>query len=175
MPPTNAETTAWFTQHVQPHAPALRAFLLARYSSLPDIDNVVQESLVRVLRAHEREPVLSPRGLLFATGRNLALDQLRRQQVIAFEPITEVADSSVFTDSTNVAETVSQREEFDLLTQAIQSLPDRCRQVFTLRTAYGLSQREIAQKLGISENTVEKQMSKGLRRCTEFFARLGLP
>lgn len=173
--PRNAEQTRWFTEHVQPHGPALRAFLLARYPSLPDVDNLVQECLVRVLRAHEREPVHSPRGLLFATARNLALDQMRRQQVITFEPMTEISDSSVFTDNANVAETVSQQQEFALLTQAIQSLPERCRQVFTLRTAYGLSQREIAAKLGISENTVEKQMSKGLRRCTEFFARLGLP
>ncbi len=175
MPPVPTEHTLWFTEHVQPHAPALRGFLLARYPSLPDVDNLVQECLVRILRVHEREPVQSPRGLLFATARNLAIDQMRRQQVIAFEPIPEIPDSSVFTDSTNVAEAVSQKQEFDLLTQAIQSLPDRCRQVFTLRTAYGLSQREIAARLGISENTVEKQMSKGLRRCTEFFARLGLP
>lgn len=167
--------STWFTAEVQPHGAALRAFLLARYPSLADVDDLVQECLVRVLRVHEQEPVTSPRGLLFATARNLALDQMRRQRVIAFEPITEVADSSVFRDNANVAETVSQRQEFELLTQAIQSLPERCRQVFTLRTAYGLSQRQIAEELGISENTVEKQMSKGLRRCTEFFARLGLP
>jgi RNA polymerase sigma factor (sigma-70 family) len=165
----------WFSAEVQPHAAALRAWLLARYPSLPDVDNLVQECLVRVLRAHERTPVRAPRALLFATARNLATDHLRRQRVIAFEPITEIADSSVFTDSINVAETISQRQEFDLLTQAIQSLPARCRQVFTLRTAYGLSQREIAQRLGISENTVEKQMGKGLRRCAEFFAQLDRP
>jgi RNA polymerase sigma-70 factor (ECF subfamily) len=47
--------------------------------------------------------------------------------------------------------------------------------VFTLRAVYGLSQREIAARLAISENTVEKQMSKGLRRCEEFFAARGLP
>jgi RNA polymerase sigma-70 factor (ECF subfamily) len=59
--------------------------------------------------------------------------------------------------------------------RAIQSLPKRCRQVFTLRIAYGLSQKQIAEKLGITENTVEKQMGKGIRRCTEFFADHGLP
>ncbi len=175
VPPHDSPHARWFAEEVQPHSAALRSFLIARYPSLPDVDDVVQECLVRVLRVHEREPVTSPRGLLFATARNLALDQMRRQQVIAFEPITEVADSSVFTDSTNVTEIVSQRQEFDLLTEAIQSLPDRCRQVFTLRTAYGLSQREIAARLGISENTVEKQMAKGLRRCTEFFALRGVP
>ncbi len=175
MPPHDSPHARWFAEEVQPHGAALRAFLQARYPSLPDVDDVVQECLVRVLRVHEREAVASPRGLLFATARNLALDQMRRQQVVAFEPITEVADSSVFTDSTNVTEIVSRRQEFDLLTEAIQSLPDRCRQVFTLRTAYGLSQREIAARLGISENTVEKQMSKGLSRCTEFFARHGIP
>lgn len=178
MPPQDPAQARWFAEEVQPHQAALRAYLLARYPSLPDVENVVQECLVRVVRAHEREVVGSPRGLLFATARNLALDLIRRQQVIAFEPITEIADSSVFTDGTDgidVAESVSKKQEFDLLTQAIQSLPERCRQVFTLRTAYGLSQKETARKLGISENTVEKQMANGIRRCTEFFARHGLP
>lgn len=175
VPPQDPEQARWFENEVQPHQAALRAYLLVRYPSLPDVDNLVQECLVRVLRARERQPVESPRGLLFATARNLALDLMRRQQVIAFEPITEITDSYVFTDGTDVAEGVSKKQEFDLLTQAIQSLPERCRQVFTLRTAYGLSQKETAEKLGISENTVEKQMGNGIRRCTEFFARHGLP
>ncbi len=160
---------------MQPHGPALRGYLLARYPTLPDVDNVVQECLVRVLRAREAGPVESPRGLLFVIARNLALDAVRRQKVIAFEPMTENPDSSVYGDATDVVETVSKQQELSLLTEAIQTLPERCRQVFTLRTAYGLSQREIAQKLGISENTVEKQMGKGIRLCTEFFALRGLP
>lgn len=175
MPTSSADLTAWFATDVQPHAPALRGYLLARYPTLPDVDNLVQECLVRVLRARETGPVESPKGLLFAIARNLALDTVRRQKVIAFEPMTENPDSSVFKDSTDVVETVSKQQEFALLTQAIQTLPERCRQVFTLRTAYGLSQKEIARKLGISENTVEKQMGKGIRICTEFFARRGLP
>lgn len=175
MPPQNPESARWFAAEVQPHAPGLRAYLCGQFPSLPDVDDVVQESLVRVVRAREKGRVDSPRALLFATARNLALDIVRRQRVIAFEPITEVTDSSVFLSGGAIPESVSRNEEIDLLTQAIQSLPDRCRQVFTLRVAYGLSQREIAMRLGISENTVEKQMGKGIRRCTEFFARHGLP
>lgn len=175
MLPPPTDLTAWFAAEVQPHGPALRGYLLARYPTLPDVDDLVQECLVRVLRAREAGPVASPKGLLFTVARNLALDTVRRQKVIAFEPMTENPDSSVFKDSTDVVETISKQQEFALLTQAIQTLPERCRQVFTLRTAYGLSQREIAEKLGISENTVEKQMGKGIRRCTEFFAQRGLP
>lgn len=160
---------------MQPHEAALRAFLIARFPVLTDVDDLVQETFSRVLRAQTAGTVASPRGLLFATARNLALDALRRRQVVAFEPMTEDGGSSVFMDATDVVETVSQHQELELLTEAIKSLPDRCRQVFTLRAVYGLSQREIAERLGISENTVEKQMGKGLKRCGEFFAQRGLP
>ncbi len=175
MPPPDAERARWFAEEVQPHAAGLRSYLARQFPGLGETDDLVQEALMRVLRAHEAGPVAAPRALLFAAARNLALDLLRRRQVVSFEPITEVSDPSVFLGNDAVSETVSRKEEFALLTEAIQSLPDRCRQVFTLRVAYGLSQREIAARLGISENTVEKQMGKGFRRCSEFLARHGLP
>jgi RNA polymerase sigma factor (sigma-70 family) len=172
---TDADHNAWFAEEVLPHTEALRSWLRARYPSLPDVDNVVQECLVRVSRARADAPVGSAKALLFTVARNLALDVMRRQQVVAFEPITEYDESSVYRDDTDVVATVNKQQELDLLAEAIQALPERCRQVFTLRAAYGLSQREIAVRLGISENTVEKQIGKGLRRCTEFFAARGLP
>ncbi len=174
MPPeATPETTRWFATEVQPHRPALRAWLLARFPTLPDVDDLVQESLVRMFKAHEAGPIRSARALLFTTARNLALDTVRRQKVVAFEPITAVADSSVLADETDVIATVSKQQELELLTRAIQSLPDRVRQIFTLRTAYGLTQKQIAERLGVSESTVEKQMAHGIRQCADFFARGG--
>lgn len=158
---------------VQPHRPALRAWLLARFPTLPDVEDLVQETFSRVLRAHAAGPIRSTRALLFATARNLAFDTMRRQRVVQFEPVTEETDSSVLMDSTDVFATVSRQQELELLTQAIQSLPDRCRQILTLRTAYGLSQKQIAAKLGVSESTVEKQTAQGIKLCAEFFATGG--
>lgn len=169
------DQSRWFAEHVQPHEAALRAFLIAQFPTLPDVDDLVQDTFSRVLRVQAAGPVESARGLMFATARNLALDALRRRQVVSFEPMAENNDSAVYMDVTDVAETVSKRQDLELLTEAIQALPDRCRQVMTLRGVYGLSQREIAEKLGISENTVEKQMSKGLKRCGDFLAQRGLP
>lgn len=170
MPPQDTEQARWFATEVQPHRPALRAWLLARFPTLPDVDDLVQESLARMLRARDTGPINSARALLFTTARNLALDAVRRQRVVRFEPITEDTAPSVLADGTDVVETISKQQELELLTKAIQSLPERARQVFTLRTAYGLTQKQIADRLGVSLSTVEKQMTQGIRLCAEFFA-----
>ena len=57
-----------------------------------------------------------------------------------------------------------------MLTAAVARLPTRCRQVFTLRKVYGLSQKEIAAELNISENTVEQHLAKGMRLCSAALA-----
>lgn len=170
MNPASEELELWFVTEVQPHRPALRAWLLDRFPTLPDVDDLVQESFVRVFRARGTNPIRSPQALLFATARNLAIDAVRRQRVVSFEPITEVADSFVLDDGSDVAAAVSKQQEIELLTTAIQSLPDRCREVVTLRTVHGLTPRQIAERLGVSASTVEKQMALGIRLCAKFFA-----
>ena len=60
------------------------------------------------------------------------------------------------------------------MAMAVRALPDRCRQVLTLRLLYGLSHKEIAADLGISEHTVKAQLAKGMRRCAEYFETHGL-
>jgi RNA polymerase sigma-70 factor (ECF subfamily) len=113
--------------------------------------------------------------LLFTTAQNLALDQLRRKQVIQIEPLTEITHQFVSMEGRSPAEAAAHNQELDILTQAIQSLPTRCRQVLTLRKIYGLPQKEIASSLGIAEHTVEAQVANGMRRVADYLSRLGLP
>ena len=142
---------------------------------MSDLDDLVQETFARVVAAQRSAPIATAKAFLFTTARNLAIDRIRRDQIIGIEPLTEIERLSVFEDVPGVSETVGRRQELELLTQAIQSLPERCRQVLTLRKIYGLSQREIAAQLGISEHTVEAQVGNGMRKCAEFLARHGLP
>ena len=58
--------------------------------------------------------------------------------------------------------------------KAIESLPPRCRSVVVLRKLRGLSPREIAEQLGISEGTVHLHGAKGVRRCEEFLRQRGI-
>lgn len=173
--PPSSDHARWFSEEVQVHETLLRSWLRSRFPSLPDVDDVVQESFKRVWLALDHAPIVSGKAFLFATARNLALDQMRRDQVAKFEPIAEIDDQFVLDDDISIPDAVAKNQELELLTQAIQQLPDRCRQVLTLRKIYGLSQREIAAQLGISEHTVEAQVGNGMRRCAEFLARHGLP
>jgi RNA polymerase sigma-70 factor (ECF subfamily) len=175
MPPMETPQARWFDEEVLPHVPAVRAYLTGRFQSLADVDDLLQEAFVRLLNTYDKGRVNSPRALLFTTARNLALDAIRRKKIIAFEPLTETGRSSVYIDKTDVVGSIDKKQELELLAEAVRALPERCRRVVTLRMAHGLSQKEIAARLGISENTVGKQMARGIRGCTKFFALRGFP
>lgn len=172
VPPPDAEIAAWFNANVHPHEPALRRYLYGMIDS-SDIDDVVQEAYQRLFMARKRGSVESPRGLLFATARNLVRDLLRHRFVANTISMAEMGDSPVYDDAPGVRETVSRRQEADMLTMAINSLPVRCREVLLLRKFENLSQREIAHRMGIAEHTVESQLNKALHRCIDYFARHG--
>lgn len=169
MPPPNAEQARWFAEEVRPHEPGLRAWLRARFPALTDIDDVVHDAYMRLLRAKSEGRVGNTKPYLYTTARNAALDRFRHAQVVPMERITEMGALPVLDTERNGAEHASHDEELGLLAEAIRALPERCREVLVLRKLHGLSQREIAQRLGITENTVAAQAALGVRRCIEYF------
>jgi RNA polymerase sigma-70 factor (ECF subfamily) len=153
----------------------LRAYLHKKFPTLTDVDDVVQESYLRIMRAKIAGTLRSTRGFLFTTARNAAFDVFRRRRTVSLEDIVEIDRLPVLEDSRpGVAETISRDEEFDLLAEAIESLPRRCRQVLKLRKIYGLSHKEIAERLDISKHTVNVQVGKGVRRCAEYLQTRGV-
>ena len=151
----------------------LRSWLRCRFSSGTDIDDIVQEAYVRVLRARSNGEVHSPRALLLVTARNLMLMQFRHRQVARENSLEELGLVDIMDDGPDVAEAVARSQELELLTMAIQSLPTRCRQILTLHKIYGIPLKDVAVQLGISEHTVESQGTIALRKLGEYFQRHG--
>lgn len=152
----------------------LRAWLRNLFPSLHDVDDIVQDSYVRLIRAKRAGKVSHPKGYLFSTARNAARDVIRHQAVVEAWSITETAPLPVLEDSPGVVDLVSHRQELALLAEAIYALPERCRQVFLLKKIQGLSQNEIAARLGITENTVESLVAKGAHRCADYLRAHGV-
>lgn len=141
---------------------------------LADVDDLVQECYFRILRAHENARILSGRAFLFTVAHNVVCDLHRRRAVANPVPITETAALPVLDDGPDMVVQVSRREELGLLAEAIKELPERCRQVFLLRKIQELPQKEIAARLGITENTVETLVAKGAMRCAAYMRKRGV-
>ncbi|MDB6092474.1 MAG: polymerase subunit sigma-24 [Verrucomicrobia bacterium] len=157
--------------HLLPHEPMLRAWLQSRFPTEMDFDDILQESYLRVLQARDRAEMASPKAFLFAIARNLAVDRLRHRKVTQVESFADTDVLAVLDDGEGIPETLARNQELEFLTAAIQALPDRCRQIFTLRKVYGMSQADIARKLRVSESTVSAQLTIGLHKCTDFMRR----
>jgi len=174
VPPQNLEQARWFTEEIQPHERSLRSYLQRTLPSLYDVDDIVQDCFTRILHAREKGEVRSPRPLLFTIARNAVRDFFHQKSRVEMVPINETAALPALDHGPDLLESICRRQELTLLAQAIDSLPTRCREVVLLRKIKGLSQKQIAETLGISEHTVEALAARGARRCADYLRRHGV-
>lgn len=170
LPP--AEESRWFREEIRPHERELRAYLRGRFPTLPDVDDLVQETYARVWRARTNGRATLTRAYLFVVARNVALDAVRREKSAAVVGTPE--ELALAEERPDAAETLSREQELRLLDEAMRALPPRCREILTLRRIEGLSHRAIATQLGIAESTVNAQLAIGLMRCREFLCAHGV-
>jgi len=170
------ELNAWLAKEILVHERALRGYLRRFFKSVVDVDDVVQETYARLLglKPSAWAAVRNWHAFLFTTARNVALDRIRRSRVVSLDALAEMGSVDVLDQTPSVDEALNARQELALLLETIATLPDRCRETLTLRKLYGMSQREIARRLAISESTVEKHVAYGVRLCAErMFAQRG--
>ena len=74
------EQARWFLEQVHPHDQALKGYLRGSFPKMRDVDDVVQESYLKIWQARRRQPIDSARAFLFRIARNLALNLTGREQ-----------------------------------------------------------------------------------------------
>jgi RNA polymerase sigma factor (sigma-70 family) len=162
----------WVAAHIMCHEGELRAWLrhYAHVLSASDIDDLVQEAYARLWEA-DLSSVANGRSYFYAVVRNLFLDQARRARTVPMERLGEIDALRIPSEDPGPDAQAGTRQELERLLRIIEGLPPQCRRAFRLQKFAGLSQREIAQEMRISEKTVEKHLASALLRVLEAVTR----
>jgi RNA polymerase sigma-70 factor (ECF subfamily) len=160
---SRAEIVAFVGGQILPHEADVRAWLRRTGGLAADVDDIIQETYCRLAALEAVTHIVSGRAYFFRTARNIAIERIRRARIVRIDCVTEIDALNVVDDEPSPERIVAGRRELLRVQRLIEGLPERCRQIFTLRRIQGLSQREVAARLGVTENVVETQSMRGLR------------
>jgi RNA polymerase sigma factor (sigma-70 family) len=136
--------------------------------------DIVQETYARVLSAQKAGTVITePRALLYRTGKNVLIDQHRRDAVRGNTAVSEEDDNdepgaldTLVADSATEPDTaLASSKNVNRMLAVIDALPTRCREAFVLHKFDGLSHAEVAARMGISKKMVEQHIKLAMQAC----------
>ena len=127
-------------------------------------EDLAHDTFVRVLESTASE-VAQPRAYLHQTARNIAVDAYRRQE--RREALTRQAVEHGAPHSGDPEHYMHAIQLADSIERALAELPLNCRKIFIWQKIEGLTQQEIAERLGLSKNMVEKYMIRTLRHLRD--------
>lgn len=159
----------WFAREILAHEAALVRFLNRAWPKRDEIHDLRQEIYVRVYEAAAQSRPISPKSFLFTTARNLMADRVRRSRVVSIEAVGDIAALNVLVDEVSPERRIDGRQELKRLARAFDLLPPRCREVVWMRRVEEIPQKEVAERLGISERTVEAHVLNGMRYLADAF------
>lgn len=159
----------WFTEQVLPLEGALTRYLRRAWRDPEEIADLRQEVYVRVYEAARLRRPAATNAYVFAVARNLLIDRIRQSRVVAIDLMADLETLNVMVDEVPADRVLSGRQELVRLERAMEELPPRCRETLLLRKVHGLSQRETAERMGVTEHTIEKQIGKGMRLLANLF------
>ena len=158
----------WFRAEILPIEPTLLGYAnrLCRASS-DEARDLLHETYAKIISYPSWRDVANPAAFALRVMGNIARDTLRRRKIVSFEMVADL-DRLGRADQQPDPETCAiHNDELRFLRALIESMPTQMRRVFTLKKVYGLSQNEIADRLGLTVSTVEKHVVRGLRFCSE--------
>ena len=134
---------------------------LVYYTGRTDIDDLVQETFIRALKAIQQTEIVNPRTWLFAIARNVAIDEKRKRKLISWLP--DIFLQHLVSHDKTPEESLELSENKRLLYDIILQLKRSYRDVLILRGIKGLSSKETAQVLGWSEAKVNTTLHRAIK------------
>ena len=99
--------------------------------------------------------------------RNLLIDRLRREHVVPIETVEDLDALNVAIDAPGPDQALIAREELRRVQAALDQLPRRAREAVVLRKVEGLSWKEIGQRMGIAERTVNRHLTDAMHALAD--------
>lgn len=166
MEQVRAGDEAAFEQIYHRHERRVYGFLWGRVQDDALAADLTQETFARLWRARDSwQTSGSVAGYLLLTARTLLIDEHRRREVRnSWKQDVEAAPRA---SSPSPERVLERQETAERLNAAVDALPERTREVFTLKRDANLSYHEIAVLLGISRNTVGVHMYRALKQLRE--------
>lgn len=158
----------WFKREILAHEAMLLRYLRRVWPRKDEVHDLRQETYARVYQAAMASRPASARSFLFTTAHHLMADRVRHERVVSIEAVGDIEALNVLSDEISTERRVGARQELERLARALDLLPPKCRKVLWLRRVEGLSQKEVAERLGVSVKTVEQHVSKGGRLLAEY-------
>lgn len=135
----------------------LRGFIFARLRNQADADDVLHETVARVLRRIKSHGIIQPLGYAIRIAQNLMRD-LRRGHT----PFVEDVCGETPSDLPLQDEQLDQRQRMACFMRALDRMPPLRRKVFLMRRLDGLGHEVIGERLGLSPAAVEKHVVRAL-------------
>jgi RNA polymerase sigma-70 factor (ECF subfamily) len=151
----------------------LRSWLNQRQPFDLDADDIIQESYAILADLETVDTIRHPRAYLFQVARSVISKHVRRARIAPIHTVGDLVQLDQPDITPSPEQVAIDRDQLRQLARAIDAMPARTQQAFVLRRVEGLSQREISARMAISENTVEKHISHGLRFLIDWFGHGG--
>ena len=136
---------------------ALTSYVRKRTARSDVVEDVVQETVLRLIDHRNKGPLVSVYALAFRIAGNLVIDRFRVERRYAAEAAEEPASLAALPDRV-----LAGRQELDLLMRALQAMPALRREVIIRRRLHGQSCATIARDLDLNPKAVEKHITRGL-------------
>ncbi|MBB1291909.1 RNA polymerase sigma factor [Pseudoalteromonas sp. SR44-5] len=145
----------------------LRRFV-SRIVQPDDVEDIVQETFVKSYQADLKQDIKYTRSYMLKTAKHLALNHIAKWDNQHCDSLDTSDDYQQSLRSMQLEDEVTSKERFLLFCRATEQLSQPVRKCFILKKVYGMSQKEIAAQMKLSESTVEKHIAKGLLQSMRY-------
>jgi RNA polymerase sigma factor (sigma-70 family) len=135
---------------------------VARIVQPDDVEDIVQETFVKSYEAELKQDIQFTRSYMLKTAKHLALNHIAKWDNKFSAPLCHDDELPKLLKSMQLEDEYASKERFLLFCRATEQLSTPVRKCFILKKVYGMSQKEIAQQVELSQSTVEKHIAKGL-------------